>query len=234
MSDLRKHLVRLGSQQPHLRPHLRPILASLGQGSSAPARRTAKARPMGRRAAKHNYSDAFLDRHRDINVDYDWYDYIIEDWTKKLDAMGFDNPEIRFSGFHSQGDGASFTCDQVLVHDFLTKSKLKSQYRQLHDFSKKDGDLVFHIYRPYGSRELHPFSIQAEVLDEVYRRSKPLPPKVDLQMEELAKDMTEMARDLSYRIYRELEDGYEYLTSDEAVAESLMANEIYEDEDEDY
>ena len=40
----------------------------------------------------------------------DGYEYMIEEWHKKLSLMGYKNPKIKFSGFGSQGDGASFTC----------------------------------------------------------------------------------------------------------------------------
>lgn len=40
---------------------------------------------------------------------YDWWEYIFELWKKALDQIGFENAAIAFSGFWSQGDGASFT-----------------------------------------------------------------------------------------------------------------------------
>lgn len=39
-----------------------------------------------------------------------WYEHIYEEWQAELESMGFESPEINFSGFSSQGDGASFTC----------------------------------------------------------------------------------------------------------------------------
>lgn len=39
-------------------------------------------------------------------IDLDW---VIENETEDLEALGLDNVEISFSGFWSQGDGASFT-----------------------------------------------------------------------------------------------------------------------------
>ena len=40
------------------------------------------------------------------DVDLDW---VIENETEDLEALGLDNVEIAFTGFWSQGDGASFT-----------------------------------------------------------------------------------------------------------------------------
>ena len=42
---------------------------------------------------------------------YDWWEYIFELWKKALDQIGFENAAIAFSGFWSQGDGASFTAN---------------------------------------------------------------------------------------------------------------------------
>ena len=40
------------------------------------------------------------------DIDLDW---VIENETEDLEALGLDNVEIAFTGFWSQGDGASFT-----------------------------------------------------------------------------------------------------------------------------
>lgn len=43
----------------------------------------------------------------------DWHECIINDQLDELREIGFLEPDIQFSGFWSQGDGASFTCDGV-------------------------------------------------------------------------------------------------------------------------
>ncbi len=42
-------------------------------------------------------------------TDFDWYSDVLDIWKDALDQIGFENGEIGFSGFWSQGDGASFT-----------------------------------------------------------------------------------------------------------------------------
>jgi len=50
-----------------------------------------------------------LEKFWDINIDGDWwYECVVEDFKDKLDAIGFEDAEIHFSGFCCQGDGASF------------------------------------------------------------------------------------------------------------------------------
>lgn len=70
-----------------------------------------------------------IDEHRDWNVEagYDWWENVYEDWTRRLEELGFNDVEISFSGFSSQGDGASFTAKSIDVLQYLKtieKSKI--------------------------------------------------------------------------------------------------------------
>lgn len=56
---------------------------------------------------------------------YEWYDYTYELWKNALDQIGFSNAEISHSGFSSQGDGASFTCDNIDVEKLIRFMALK-------------------------------------------------------------------------------------------------------------
>ena len=56
------------------------------------------------------------DWYRSDGFDYQWWDHIYDEWKEELKEMGFDGSDIAFSGFSSQGDGASFTADGF---DFL-------------------------------------------------------------------------------------------------------------------
>lgn len=42
-------------------------------------------------------------------TDFDWHSCVLDFWEHALDQIGFENAKISFSGFWSQGDGASFT-----------------------------------------------------------------------------------------------------------------------------
>lgn len=46
---------------------------------------------------------------REAATDFDWHSCVLDFWEHSLDQIGFENAEIAFSGFWSQGDGASFT-----------------------------------------------------------------------------------------------------------------------------
>ena len=42
-------------------------------------------------------------------TDFNWYSDVLDIWKDALAQIGFEDAEISFSGFWSQGDGASFT-----------------------------------------------------------------------------------------------------------------------------
>lgn len=55
-----------------------------------------------------------LDIFRYFNVDDDfWRECLLEKIKENLQNKGYKNPEINYSGFYSQGDGASFTSKTV-------------------------------------------------------------------------------------------------------------------------
>lgn len=63
-----------------------------------------------------------LDNNRDINVDYEgWSDPVIEGFKEDMEKIGIKDLEVSFTGFHSQGDGASFTTDDIDSTLFLNK-----------------------------------------------------------------------------------------------------------------
>ena len=55
-----------------------------------------------------------LDNNRDLNIDYDgWEDGVTEGFKEDMKEIGIDDIEINYTGFNSQGDGASFKSDDI-------------------------------------------------------------------------------------------------------------------------
>jgi hypothetical protein len=54
--------------------------------------------------------------YREASTGDSWWEYTLDEWKKELEDMGFDGVDINFSGFASQGDGASFTAKRF---DFM-------------------------------------------------------------------------------------------------------------------
>ena len=52
--------------------------------------------------------DELLGKHRNYNVDHSWWDFTYDDFREQMNDIGISVDKMQFSGFWSQGDGASF------------------------------------------------------------------------------------------------------------------------------
>ena len=74
---------------------------------------------------KLKFKDLSEDRKWEIVDDHIgdmWHEDLVERIVnEELESAGFEEPEISFSGFWSQGDGASFTCKRIDVSLFVSR-----------------------------------------------------------------------------------------------------------------
>lgn len=183
-----------------------------------------------------------MERYRDINVDHDWWDCTYDYWKSRLARLGVDVDEISFSGFWSQGDGASFTGNvrTTKIKRFMRIHGLRERYRPLYTILDQIEAWVG-IYR-ISSHYAHPYTvnISADIDDDpnnwIDSDTDDLREAMLLELYEQAMlwwpdfetDCAEILRGYMDDIYRDLEREYDYLTSDEAVAEAIEANELYD------
>lgn len=161
-----------------------------------------------------------VEQYRYINVDFDdWYDFLILNWKEKLEQAGFLDPEIYFSGFYSQGDGACFDCAR-----FDLPSLLKNL-----DFSEEEKERILKIQDEFsisikkgGTYNIycHKMTRYAEIEDFYVKKQS----DKDL-LSNLENQIEEMRLDFCTKIYSELQEAFEDLTSDQAVYDTLQANE---------
>lgn len=158
------------------------------------------------------------DKLRYINTDHEWWDHTKEDFHAILEILGFYNIESNFSGFCSQGDGASFKAAFTLptkgdkVKDRLLKLKeyapvyfkdAKSLLSELLDLDYQlSGYHTGLIIRKSTSRYCHNMTMQGE-----------------------NDNLLNVARQLATKYYRSLESEYDYLSSNEAIKETIECNE---------
>jgi hypothetical protein len=196
-------------------------------------------------------SDSFIDEHRDINIHDEWYDCVLEDFKMICEILGIDLDEREpcFSGFWSQGDGASWTgqyraisgwvsAPAVVTYD-LAPAAIREhapQNEKLHRIAD-ELCLLARIYGPvyavvsrHGNHYVHSSTMS---LGEWRYHDE------EIDMDEVPEEIIELIVTtledlfvgLANWLYKRLEESYDGLTSDDAVKESLEANEIYEDED---
>jgi hypothetical protein len=190
-----------------------------------------------------------LDKYRTINVDYErWCDYLLDDWKLRLGNDGFGECDIEFSGFWSQGDGASFTSDRL-----PSPSSDTDVSRTWNDLCNAatlldtpvDRDDIYNLswgkVVRSGSRYHHEHSVHVDWELDVDTVNPDLigyelTPYYTAFMQALTKFYSEYLPNrvvhLCREIYRELNEEYDYQTSDEVVAEALIHNMTFEvDED---
>ena len=167
-----------------------------------------------------------LEKERYINTEgYDWFDFTFDDWTEKLEGMGFEDPNISFTGFYSQGDGASFTCKSIDIEKFLTSQKARRRFKNILKGLKEDKIEANIEIKRIDHHYSHEYTVRAES-EVLYNNGYPKNyAAIEKEEGELRALVLDVARDLMKEIYRDLEQEYEGLTSDEAVIDTIKANE---------
>jgi hypothetical protein len=197
------------------------------------------------------YSESFINAHREINVDHEWWDSTYDDFGQICTILGIelDRDEPSFSGFWSQGDGASWTgryraqglgyagLEPLYTYDWAP-AKIREHAPQDEELHRIADELcllariygpVYAVVRRHDSRYVHSSTMcvsEWEYYDE--RDMDDVDEKIIDHVEEA---LLHAFQALAQWLYKTLEAEYDYLTSDEAVIETLEANEIEEDED---
>jgi hypothetical protein len=176
-----------------------------------------------------------LNWYREIMDSSDYADAVIEDAKNVAEILGitFETdssglPEIHWSGFGSQGDGASFDGDYAFkagacaaVTEYAPQdAELRSIAEGLQTLFDRHGAISASVYLARGlSRYVHSGHLYVDL--------DPTPDGVGLTVnwDEASDDLLRLMRRFADWIYRQLEAEHDATTSDEPVAESIVANE---------
>jgi hypothetical protein len=169
-----------------------------------------------------------LDLHRDINVDdQDWNDWVQEKHHSILEGVGFEGVESQYSGFCSQGDGASFTADNVDIEKFLRSQKRWTHYRPLHEHIRIK-NIQCKVVRDNSSRHVHYNTTEASISGDWYID---MSAKQQALYEELEKEIDNFITEQGKDYYNDLDTAYYDLISDEQVKATIIANDMDFEED---
>lgn len=163
--------------------------------------------------------DKVIAKFRDINTDSsDWSDIVTEEYTEMLKERGYFDVKIFFSGFGSQGDGACFIA-KLDVTNWLQYHKNNADYSAFGFLDSLDDVQVSikHNWRYY-------FASSTDV-DVSLNDDEKATPEILEALDRLTRAIEEERTQLGNVIYRALNDTYDDLTSDEAVVDTLAANE---------
>lgn len=171
-----------------------------------------------------------LEKYRDWNITDEWWDFVYEDAKRMGALMGITIDEIRFSGFSSQGDGASFNgrynydpeavenikaecCDPVLITIATGFTQLQVTVKLLYGITYFasvgfTSDMYCHSATMRTTFNENDFPENQDI-DELVQ--------IDIKVEALLQQFADW-------IYDQLSAESEYLESDEAIIESLNSN----------
>lgn len=174
-----------------------------------------------------------LDDHRDWYTEGDWWDTTYEQFRYAMNEIGIRVEQISFSGFGSQGDGASFTGGVRDWEAFLgthmpnMNPAHRSHLVENADFCMRRGRLNYsHEFTVHGVME-------GAYIDPCnFDRMSPYDDELrtavwELQMDnfdeaEYASAIEDIFRDHMRALYKALEARYDDLQSDEVVLEALL------------
>jgi len=160
-----------------------------------------------------------LEKYANFNIEYDWYADTIDDQKTILETLGWTDTDIQFSGFWSQGDGASFTGAWKYRPDWR---EALAKYAPQDEAAKKFGEALAKYAPPYTEEDT---SFRIVRQSSHYSHENTVGADTPLSEADQAVFL-DAARDYMRHIYRTLETEYEYLSSETTIAESLDANGI--------
>ena len=157
------------------------------------------------------------------NCDVD-LQFTLEYIEEILTCLGFESPKISYSGFCSQGDGLSFTCDNwqykkhllARIGEITQDINILNVAKQLQVMAKNTGyKLQFSV-----NRTIHFYSHENTVQIENN-------PYSDFSLSSDQDDiLTNLKNSLCRVFYSMLENDYDYQLSDGYIIESLLSNGV--------
>lgn len=191
------------------------------------------------KALPESVQQEILDKHRDWDVDHDWWDHIYEMFKEEMKEKGIRVDEMYFSGFWSQGDGACFEGCIDDLKEFIEKNGLKEQYGWLLQLLETDYVRCISVSCRSRGMYCHEHTMEFDNTFELVHYFDPedgllyLSAQQEIEeAEERWPDFVDTAkeifRDHARQLYKYLEEEYDHLTSDEHILEFLHANDRLE------
>ena len=159
----------------------------------------------------------------DSYLDYNWYEYTINDFETILELIGYYDITCYFSGFWSQRDGACFSarfsrnkrCIEKVKSYCLTEEKILNIVEQI----QSEIPLHEEYEIKYSGHYSHEYCTNVYYLGD------------NNKAEQLDERFLELSRQLMRILYKKLNDEYDYLNSSEAITELIIANDYEFTED---
>jgi hypothetical protein len=152
-----------------------------------------------------------------------------------MGRVGVEIDDMNFSGFWSQGDHATFSCNmRSSVETFIESHNLHEQYNAIYKLSSQGGVVIHKKLDRYSEVECEPWgyfdACEDEDMNEFYKVQ--YQEEVEVTYTEFDKDVIKILEGYEDDLYRQLEREYDSLVSDEVVWETIVGNELDDEWDE--
>ena len=179
----------------------------------------------------------------------DWYTFTYDMMKEEGLKYGFNIKDIRFSGFWSQGDGASW-CGAVDLGDWVRKTfnstDLEHPLTQIFLALLDEGWIESKVLVSFNSSHYcHENTMHVNTIDHYYKidddsvmemgmfkgaNVAELIHLIESTLDTLYERLVEECKDFARTIYKELEADYEGQTTEEAIGEAYAINDVWFDE----
>lgn len=176
--------------------------------------------------------------YRENGFDHDWFEFVYDDFETICAILGIrlkthpvqlmsgrsrSDPRIWFSGFWSQGDGACFEAYYAYAKDCVHKIRAHAPLdKELHRIADTLQQIQRRNFYQLKAETVHRGHYYHEYCMSVsVERDSPTYQDVAADAEDV---IIEALRDLARWLYRQLEREYDYISSDEAVDETIIVD----------
>lgn len=185
-------------------------------------------------------NEQLMEKHRHWNVEHiDWWDSTYDCFKQDMEEQGIAVDKMYFSGFWSQGDGACFEGYMEDTTMFLDKNCKPEEYPIIRMVVANGGRVRLSVRQSghYYHENCTSFSIDADMPSNVLATPTEFhecvvegyDKKMDIELVDFEKESIEVFKNFMRKLYRDLEQEYDYLTGDDAVAEAIVANDLHHD-----
>jgi hypothetical protein len=148
-----------------------------------------------------------------------WYDIVIDNFKERLSRLGYSDIQCFFSGFYSQGDGASFEA-KYHYEEATDPDNFGERLKKLQE--KYNHNLRGRIIRT-SSNYSHDYTMIVDYLESDYVSAE----EEDIVEEEDIEEFKIISRELARVLYMELEKEYDYLISNSGITNYFIESGMF-------
>jgi hypothetical protein len=165
---------------------------------------------------KPEIKDKVIEKFSEINTSHDWYENSYEGWAEKLAEYGLEADNYTWDLYRNEFDFTNLRVIDAAV--LLSKLELSKELIPFDITTKGNYDIQISF------RDGLDVTVDSNNYDEDDFDEKLQEPTDDLECVIFDK-VEDLVKHLKSEFFKQLKDDYEYLTSEEAIIDTLDANE---------